>query len=838
MLVRNLKTKSDYEKSILSQEENLRLAIKNDQQISDARKKARTGILPEPTQKMTRNTEQILTDRIDIQNKALQNLLSIYEPTKANEFLNGKGKVLPLTPEQLEYLNIFWEDIKKELLTKTGLTLAFFRRILKQSYAGRRSNYGFSTTRSGQTKVINTPEELSRIVPRVKYIDLAIQTAKPIAVARPELEPTVKEVVKELAILKKLVPVPGDFQKLTRLPPPKQAEYYQRFQEVFDGLATEEEEWDKVMGLDDESFLKIVRTLYPDSLDFKQQGTKLYKDLRAEPDAVVDVVVDEGLAAAEIEAEEPEPAAPEPEPVAQPAEEPVAPKLPESEEPEPEPLERFVEFEGDDLEGRLEQEVQRLEFELSGYSGELNLKTRRAQRALQDELNRVRYEQTIYYDKRLDELQEQRKEIIKQYKATEKKPVFIGVNRQAELDQIQQQAFDIDQRMAGISAFLKERLPLLDTRDYTKTRLDSRAIRLRRKEKVEAKKELRDEALADEYTKYALESAKGELELEKKAEEFQVVRRKLLADRRAARLALQQQREQEERDLRDTIQYKAQLAYMANPPTPVRQLLSQESFSAIPTDVARLNPEVAAIRRQDMRRQQQYLSALQSVNEGPPDSPSPSRQLFNQGDFGRPLAEPKSPPLRASPAKPSGRPATIQEVPLLPRPPPPKRRTTSVPRKSGKGVAVKQDTWAQLGKFIISEKKLSEGALQVKYERGSPIPGYSRIMAISDTLQAILQDLLDTGRLRGVSELDSEERNRLETLLIKSGIGKGLGIKETTPINEDAEKVKRFGIVRGIYDAGNNSTEVIHELRSLILYFVKTGRLDKRAGMEALQELQ
>lgn len=152
MLVRNLKTKSDYEKSILSQEENLRLAIKNDQNISDARKKAKTGILPEPTQKMTRNTEQILTDKVDIQNKALQNLLTIYEPVKANEFLNGKGKVPPLSQDYLEYLNIFWEDIKKELLTKTGLTLAYFRRILKQSYAGRRSNYGFSTTASGSAR--------------------------------------------------------------------------------------------------------------------------------------------------------------------------------------------------------------------------------------------------------------------------------------------------------------------------------------------------------------------------------------------------------------------------------------------------------------------------------------------------------------------------------------------------------------------------------------------------------------------------------------------------------------------------------------------------------------
>jgi hypothetical protein len=86
--------------------------------------------------------------------------------------------------------------------------------------------------------------------------------------------------------------------------------------------------------------------------------------------------------------------------------------------------------------------------------------------------------------------------------------------------------------------------------------------------------------------------------------------------------------------------------------------------------------------------------------------------------------------------------------------------------------------------------------------------------------------------------LDDTERRYLETLLIKAGLAHGLGIKKVHQSDEDANKVKRFDLVKGIYDAGNNSTEVIHELRSLILYFIKTKRLNRKDGLEALQELQ
>jgi hypothetical protein len=158
--------------------------------------------------------------------------------------------------------------------------------------------------------------------------------------------------------------------------------------------------------------------------------------------------------------------------------------------------------------------------------------------------------------------------------------------------------------------------------------------------------------------------------------------------------------------------------------------------------------------------------------------------------------------------------------------------------KSGRGLKAKPKSWIEFGKYIINENMLDEGTLQVKTSKGSPIPGYSKKIALSDTLQGIIEDLLETGKLRGLSDLDDTERRYLETLLIKAGLAHGLGIKKVHQSDEDANKVKRFELVKGIYDAGNNSTEVIHELRSLILYFIKTKRLNRKDGLEALQELQ
>jgi hypothetical protein len=160
-----------------------------------------------------------------------------------------------------------------------------------------------------------------------------------------------------------------------------------------------------------------------------------------------------------------------------------------------------------------------------------------------------------------------------------------------------------------------------------------------------------------------------------------------------------------------------------------------------------------------------------------------------------------------------------------------------VPKK-GRGLSAKPKTFVEFGRFKLNENMLEEGTLQVKTMNGSPVPAFSKKIAISDTLQEILLDLIETKKLRGVADLDDEERRLLETLIIKAGLAHGLGVKKVHQTDEDAKKVKRFDLVKGIYEAGNNSLEVIHELRSLILYFIKTKRLNRKEGIEALQELQ
>jgi len=65
MLVRNLQTKGDYEKAILEQDENIRLAIQNDQNIANARKKIKMGIVPLPTQQQKQTEEETVSNEFN-----------------------------------------------------------------------------------------------------------------------------------------------------------------------------------------------------------------------------------------------------------------------------------------------------------------------------------------------------------------------------------------------------------------------------------------------------------------------------------------------------------------------------------------------------------------------------------------------------------------------------------------------------------------------------------------------------------------------------------------------------------------------------------------------------
>jgi hypothetical protein len=165
--------------------------------------------------------------------------------------------------------------------------------------------------------------------------------------------------------------------------------------------------------------------------------------------------------------------------------------------------------------------------------------------------------------------------------------------------------------------------------------------------------------------------------------------------------------------------------------------------------------------------------------------------------------------------------------------------------KSGKGIAstCKEQTprWIELGRYRINGRLLDEKQLlSVRYQSGTAVPQFPKMIPISDSFHELLTNLFETKKLdkRLMKELDPEEQRSAEVLLVKSGVGRGFGIKEITPTNEEQKKIKRFEVVKGSYLAGNNSKDVIHELRSLIIHFVTTGHLSRKEGLRTLVELQ
>jgi hypothetical protein len=126
--------------------------------------------------------------------------------------------------------------------------------------------------------------------------------------------------------------------------------------------------------------------------------------------------------------------------------------------------------------------------------------------------------------------------------------------------------------------------------------------------------------------------------------------------------------------------------------------------------------------------------------------------------------------------------------------------------KSGRGIAPKPIVFHDFGKFLINGNALDNQLLQVKYQAGGSIPGFSKKIAISDTFQDLMKNLIDTGKLNKsmYKELGDEEKRALETLMIKAGIGADFGIKAVTPTDDLKKKVDRYEILIGNYNGGNN----------------------------------
>lgn len=158
----------------------------------------------------------------------------------------------------------------------------------------------------------------------------------------------------------------------------------------------------------------------------------------------------------------------------------------------------------------------------------------------------------------------------------------------------------------------------------------------------------------------------------------------------------------------------------------------------------------------------------------------------------------------------------------------------------GKGInAVETPTYREFGKFVIHEPYLEHNdMLVIKYRSLGAVPKFKGKIPVSDIFREFMLNLLDTGKVNQVlyKQLEQKEKKLFEDVSTQAGIFTGFGLPRTI-LNEEAEELKRFELLRGEIMSGNNNPKVYNELRKLVIKFMNDGRIKRRDATNLLIEL-
>ena len=133
------------------------------------------------------------------------------------------------------------------------------------------------------------------------------------------------------------------------------------------------------------------------------------------------------------------------------------------------------------------------------------------------------------------------------------------------------------------------------------------------------------------------------------------------------------------------------------------------------------------------------------------------------------------------------------------------------------------------GNFLINTKILEENNMvRLLYAKTYLYVTRLTSKKVSDDLKAILNDIIDlkkfNTRLYGL--LNDPEKEYCNRLLVASGVKSSLKIKIDTESDYEKNK-KRWSVIQGIINSGNDSDELKSEAKQLLAYFLKAKTITK-----------
>jgi hypothetical protein len=156
----------------------------------------------------------------------------------------------------------------------------------------------------------------------------------------------------------------------------------------------------------------------------------------------------------------------------------------------------------------------------------------------------------------------------------------------------------------------------------------------------------------------------------------------------------------------------------------------------------------------------------------------------------------------------------------------------------GRGIHIENEPkFVEFGKYALSLKKLNDKRLDAKTLNGGSVKDLSNV-PISEDMQDILNDLIDNKKFneKHLHRLSASEKRIFKKLINGSGLYGKYKVKLVESEQEQKEN-ERFLMLKGIYSAGNDSREVIQELKQLIIKFMNDGRLPRKEALEIIYEL-
>jgi hypothetical protein len=109
------------------------------------------------------------------------------------------------------------------------------------------------------------------------------------------------------------------------------------------------------------------------------------------------------------------------------------------------------------------------------------------------------------------------------------------------------------------------------------------------------------------------------------------------------------------------------------------------------------------------------------------------------------------------------------------------------------------------------------------------------VQNISEDMRDFIVDILQHKKAsqKEFNRLPIHEQKLFEKFSTGAGVFHNLGLKSVID-DDDKKNMERFEVLRGEYMAGNNSHELVRELRKLVIYFMDAGRLTKSQGRDLL----